>query len=317
MRLPGLGPKTARRIWQELGITTLAELKAAARGAAAADAARARREDRGEHPQGARAHEAGDRRRRGALLGPGAAGAARGRRGAARASGRRPGLRGGQRAPAQGDGARPRHHRDRQRPEGADRRTSRSCRGSSRSSAKGATKATVVSHDGLPLRPARRAARELRQPAAALHRLEGPQRRAARGRRSGAASRSPSTASPRSRAARSSRPRARSEVYERLGYAVHPARAARERAASSRRRASGELPRARRAGRPARRPAHAHALVGRRQEHARGDGRGREGARLRVLRDHRPLALPARGPAGAAGEGDRRAARSGSRRSRC
>jgi len=30
MRLPGLGPKTARRIWQELGITTLAELKTAA-----------------------------------------------------------------------------------------------------------------------------------------------------------------------------------------------------------------------------------------------------------------------------------------------
>src|SRR5687767_2251449 len=30
MRLPGLGPKTARRIWQELGVTTVAELKAAA-----------------------------------------------------------------------------------------------------------------------------------------------------------------------------------------------------------------------------------------------------------------------------------------------
>ena len=30
MRLPGLGPKTARRIWQELGVTTLAELKQAA-----------------------------------------------------------------------------------------------------------------------------------------------------------------------------------------------------------------------------------------------------------------------------------------------
>ena len=30
MRLPGLGPKTARRIWQELGITTVAELRAAA-----------------------------------------------------------------------------------------------------------------------------------------------------------------------------------------------------------------------------------------------------------------------------------------------
>jgi DNA polymerase (family 10) len=30
MRLPGLGPKTARRIWQELGVTTVAELKEAA-----------------------------------------------------------------------------------------------------------------------------------------------------------------------------------------------------------------------------------------------------------------------------------------------
>src|SRR5881628_670651 len=30
MRLPGLGPKTARRIWKELGITTVDALKAAA-----------------------------------------------------------------------------------------------------------------------------------------------------------------------------------------------------------------------------------------------------------------------------------------------
>src|SRR5919198_5222617 len=30
MRLPGLGPKTARRIWQELGITTVSDLKEAA-----------------------------------------------------------------------------------------------------------------------------------------------------------------------------------------------------------------------------------------------------------------------------------------------
>ncbi|TML58285.1 MAG: histidinol-phosphatase, partial [Actinobacteria bacterium] len=29
-RLPGLGPKTARKIWQELGITTLEELRQAA-----------------------------------------------------------------------------------------------------------------------------------------------------------------------------------------------------------------------------------------------------------------------------------------------
>src|SRR5204863_6989956 len=30
MRLPGLGPKTARRLWQELGITTVDDLRAAA-----------------------------------------------------------------------------------------------------------------------------------------------------------------------------------------------------------------------------------------------------------------------------------------------
>src|SRR6185503_12736053 len=32
MRLPGLGPKTARRLWKELGITTLEQLRAAAEG---------------------------------------------------------------------------------------------------------------------------------------------------------------------------------------------------------------------------------------------------------------------------------------------
>src|SRR6185436_15982801 len=32
MRLPGLGPKTARRLWQELGITTVDALRAAAEG---------------------------------------------------------------------------------------------------------------------------------------------------------------------------------------------------------------------------------------------------------------------------------------------
>src|SRR3954468_25077294 len=31
MRLPGLGPKTARRIWETLGVTTLEELEQAAR----------------------------------------------------------------------------------------------------------------------------------------------------------------------------------------------------------------------------------------------------------------------------------------------
>ena len=80
-----------------------------------------------------------------------------------------------------------------------------------------------------PLRPARRPARVVREPAPALHGLEGPQRRAARGRASGAASRSPSTASPPSRPARSFTAEDEEELYAHLGYALHPARAARER----------------------------------------------------------------------------------------
>ena len=41
MRLPGLGPKTARRIWQELGVTTLDELREAAEAERLRDADRA------------------------------------------------------------------------------------------------------------------------------------------------------------------------------------------------------------------------------------------------------------------------------------
>ena len=91
-----------------------------------------------------------------------------------------------------------------------------------------------------------------------------------------------------------------------------PARAARElgRAGGGAARRAAE---ARRAARRPRRPAHALALVGRRQEHARGDARGRGGARLRVLRRHRPLALPPRGAAAGAARGDRRACGGGSR----
>ena len=54
MRLPGLGPKTARRIWKELGVTTLAELKQAAEQERLRSLAGPRREERGEDPEGAR-----------------------------------------------------------------------------------------------------------------------------------------------------------------------------------------------------------------------------------------------------------------------
>ncbi len=176
---PGLGAKTARRLWQELGITTLAELEAAARagrlhelqgfgerkerqllaqleaGAAprkrvfrldqALELARTVLEPLRAHPACERADEAGSLRRRAETVGDvdviAAATDGPGADGLAR------------RAAVRRRGARPRHHQGL----GADAQR-------------------------RAARPARRAARELRQPAAALHGLEGPQRAHARGR---------------------------------------------------------------------------------------------------------------------------------------
>ena len=179
VHLPGLGAKTARRLWQELGITTLAELEAAARAgrlrelqgfgerkeAAAADAARGRsgaaqaRLPARSGPR-ARAHRA---------------------RAAARAPGLRARRRGGLAAPSRRDGRRRRRDRGLGRRAGAD--------GLARRAAVRRRGARAGHHQGLgahaqrrAARPARRAARELRQPAAALHGLEGPQRAHARGR---------------------------------------------------------------------------------------------------------------------------------------
>ena len=59
LRLPGVGPKTAARIWSELGITTLDGLQAAAQEGRLRGSVRSRPEERGEDPEGAR-------RRRGA-----------------------------------------------------------------------------------------------------------------------------------------------------------------------------------------------------------------------------------------------------------
>ena len=61
------------------------------------------------------------------------------------------------------------------------------------------------------------------------------------------------------------------EVYAFLGYAWIPPEL-RENGGELEAARNGELPDARRARRPARRPAHAHDVVGR-QGHARGDGR--------------------------------------------
>ena len=116
MRLPGLGPKTAARIWKELGVTTLDELKAAAEAERLRSARGARREVRGEDPEGARV-QGGEPRRRPAAARRRAAGGAGGRRGAARASGGGARLGGRLGAPPQGDLPRPRRdrHGDRSR----------------------------------------------------------------------------------------------------------------------------------------------------------------------------------------------------------
>ena len=128
MRLPGLGPKTAARIWRELGVTTLAELKAAAEGERLRTLAGMGADDRGEDPEGARR---GPGRGRAAAR-PARQGAprrARGRRGAAGAPCRDRRLRGGQHAPAARDVPRSRRDRDRDRSGRADRALRRAALG--------------------------------------------------------------------------------------------------------------------------------------------------------------------------------------------
>ena len=128
---PGSARRRRARIWQELGVTTLAELKEAAEAAAAAHARRARaRRPRSASSRRSRADAKSDEPQ------PHAARAGRCRR-CWRSSqslrehpARRPGLRGGQRAPPPGDGARPRHHRHRDRSGRADRLLHEARRGS-------------------------------------------------------------------------------------------------------------------------------------------------------------------------------------------
>ena len=180
MRLPGLGPKTARRIWQELGITTVDALKAAAEAEQLRGHAGIGAGDGGEDRGGARA-AAGRRGPAARAARHDAAEAARRRRGAARASGLRRGLHRRLGAPDARDRARPRHHRDGDRPPGARRLLLLAPVGRRRRR-EGADEGDGRLARRAALRPARRAAGELRQPPAALHRLEAPQRRAARGR---------------------------------------------------------------------------------------------------------------------------------------
>jgi DNA polymerase (family 10) len=163
MRLPGLGPKTAARIWQELGVTTIDELKRAAEQEQLRTLAGlgAKTEERILKALAEKKQEPSDRRLLGDGLGPllaavevlqahpaavkvSEAGSARRRKETFRVD--RPlhqaevGDRGGGERPDQGHGV-------------VERRPA--------------------------LRPARGAARVIRKPAPALHWRQGPQRRAA------------------------------------------------------------------------------------------------------------------------------------------
>ena len=222
----------------------------------------------------------------------GPAGGAGGRRGAPRPPGRRAGLRGGQRAPPARDLPRPRHHRHGHRRAGADRRVHR-LRLGRRGRGEGRDEGDGDLARGLALRPPGRAAGVLRQPAPALHRLEGVTTSRCARRRSAAASRSPSTASPRSRRGEVHTFATEEELYEWLGYQFIPPEL-RENAGELEAARARELPALVEEQRPPRRPALPHDLVGGREGDDGGDGARGEGARLLLPRRHRPLALPAR-----------------------
>ena len=182
MRLPGLGPKTARRIWQELGITTVGDAQGGRRGGRAARATRA----------SARAPSRRSRRRspsRGPPRGRAGRCSARRCRGCApRSSRARPSIRRRSRSRLQarpGACARPCATSTSSRRPPTRRRSSTisaPCRGSSTSPPRARRRRPSSRTTGLRFDLRVVAAGELRQPAPALHRLEAPQRRAPRGR---------------------------------------------------------------------------------------------------------------------------------------
>ena len=204
MRLPGLGPKTRAQDLEGARSHHPRRAEGGRRAATAAGAHGPRCEERGEDPDRARGGAAGPTR----VAAPArrrAARPARARRGAASASCRGEGLRGGLGAPPPRDLPRPRRDRDLDGSGRADRALHRP--GQRRLDRREGRHEGDRDHErGVPARPAGRATRVVREPAAALHRLEGPQRRAARGRGAPRASRSRSTRSRTPRPARSSRP---------------------------------------------------------------------------------------------------------------
>ena len=181
MHVPGLGPKTARKLWAELGVESLDDLRVAAEQERlrALPGLGAKTEEKILKELTAPARRSADDR-----AGPARTRAAGRSQGGGRDRGERAGrarLGGGERQAAGRDRARPRPHRHRGRPAGAD--------GVLRRAPLGRRDRGPRPDEGdrrlarrPPLRPACRPAGELRQPAPALHGLEGPQRRVAGGR---------------------------------------------------------------------------------------------------------------------------------------
>ena len=171
--------------------------------------------------------------------------------------------------------------------------------------AKGPTKATVVGQDGLRFDLRVVPPECLRQPAPALHRLEGPQRRAARGGRPARAL-GLRVRDHRGRERRGARVRDRGGGVRLPRLRVDPARAARERRRARRGPRAASCPTLVELG-DLRGDLHTHTTWsdGKDTLEAMVAARGREG--LRLLRDLRPLAPAARRAARAAGGGDRRA----------
>ena len=270
MRLPGLGPKTARRIWQELGITTVDALRAAAEAQQLRGARRARREVGGEDP----------RRARQAARGRGPA--------AARCSGTRcrscaPSRRelaahpaavqvsiAGLGAPLPRDRARPRPDRDRDRRGGAARRVLLAAVGR-RGRREGADEGDrrragrAAASTCASCRRSRTATCSSTSPARRTHNVA---------LREAAVRRGLSVSEYGIAEVESGEVHAfatEEEVYAFLGYAWIPPEL-RENCGELEAARNGELPKLVELARPARRPAHAHDLVGR-QGLARGDGR--------------------------------------------
>ena len=179
MHLPGFGPKRARRLYDELGIDSLEALRGAAE----------RQELRGLRGFGPKAEEklleqlAGGLRRQARAPLPALSRAAdrrADRRRAARRARRRP-RRGGRLAAAQRgcrQGPRHRRHDDRRPGDGADAHGAAAGRIGAGVRRRRRARRPARGAEG---RPQGRRARPVRQRAAALHRLQEPQRGAARG----------------------------------------------------------------------------------------------------------------------------------------